>query len=65
MIIFAARETWQSVLVFDETPDFINPFDVCEWLPARVLFARLGFIPLPPKEPRPFNRDWHLPKGPC
>lgn len=21
-------------------------------------------IPLPPKEPRPFNRDWRLPKGP-
>jgi len=21
-------------------------------------------IPLPPKEPRPYNRDWRLPKGP-
>ena len=28
--------------------DLIDPFDDCEWLPARDLFRRLGFTPLPP-----------------
>ncbi len=28
--------------------DLIDPFDDCEWLPARDLFRKLGFAPLPP-----------------
>ena len=29
-------------------PDLIDPFDDCEWIPARQLFHRLGFEPIPP-----------------
>jgi hypothetical protein len=32
----------------DENLDLIDPFDDCEWLPARELFRRLGFLPVPP-----------------
>ena len=28
--------------------DLTDPFDDCEWLPARGLFRKLGFAPLPP-----------------
>ena len=28
--------------------DLIDPFDDCDWLPARELFRRLGFEPVPP-----------------
>jgi hypothetical protein len=28
--------------------DLIDPFDDCEWLPARDLFRKLGFVPVPP-----------------
>ena len=31
-----------------ERPDLFDPFDDCPWLPARDLFRRLGFDPLPP-----------------
>ncbi len=34
----------------DPTPDFMDPFDDCPWLPARELFRRLGFEPVPPLE---------------
>ena len=32
----------------DPEPDFLDPFDECPWLPARDLFRRLGYEPLPP-----------------
>jgi uncharacterized protein len=32
----------------DEPGDLRDPFDDCEWLPARDLFRKLGFAPLPP-----------------
>jgi hypothetical protein len=32
----------------DQPLDLIDPFDDCEWLPARDLFHKLGFMPLPP-----------------
>lgn len=32
----------------DPKPDLLDPFDDCEWLPARDLFQRLGYEPLPP-----------------
>lgn len=32
----------------EENPEFLDPFDDCPWLPARDLFARLGFVPEPP-----------------
>ena len=28
--------------------DLVDPFDDCEWLPARDLFRKLGYAPLPP-----------------
>lgn len=32
----------------DPAPEFLDPFDECPWLPARELFRRLGYEPLPP-----------------
>ncbi len=39
----------------DENPDFIDPFDDCEWLPACDLFSRLGFTPPPPADTDDFQ----------
>ena len=32
----------------DPNLDLLDPFDDCDWLPARELFRRLGYEPLPP-----------------
>lgn len=43
--------------------DLIDPFDDCEWLPARELFRRLGFEPFPPSTLDDFQlrgRLWEL-----
>jgi hypothetical protein len=29
-------------------PEFIDPVDDCEWMPARQIFERLGYVPIPP-----------------
>jgi len=43
----------------DDLP-FIDPVDDCEWLPARELFRRLGFEPLPPSAVDDFQRRGRL-----
>jgi hypothetical protein len=46
-----------------EPLDFRDPFEDCQWLPARDLFRRLGFTPLAPAEVDDFQlrgRLWEL-----
>jgi hypothetical protein len=42
-----------------ELPPFIDPVDDCPWLPARTLFRRLGYEPLPPSAVDDFHTN-HL-----
>lgn len=47
----------------DDSVDLIDPFDDCEWLPARELFRRIGFEPLAPDKVDDFQlsgRLWEL-----
>ena len=43
-----------------ELPPVIDPFDDCPWLPARTLFRRLGYEPLPPSAVDDFQLSGRL-----